>query len=54
MFTANTVAALSEALGMALPGSASPPATSARRVMYAIESGVALMNVIELGIKPGT
>ncbi len=52
MFTANTVAALSEALGMALPGSASPPAPSARRVMYAVESGVALMKVIELGIKP--
>ncbi len=52
MFTANTMAAIAEALGMALPGSASPPATSARRVMYAVESGVALMNAMELGIKP--
>jgi dihydroxy-acid dehydratase len=52
MFTANTMAAIAEALGMALPGSASPPATSARRIMYAVESGVALMNAMELGIKP--
>lgn len=52
MFTANTMAAMAEALGMALPGSASPPATSARRVMYARESGLALMRVMELGIKP--
>ncbi|MGC8606644.1 MAG: dihydroxy-acid dehydratase [Vulcanisaeta sp.] len=52
MFTANTMATLAETLGMALLGNASPPATSARRVMYAIESGAALMKAIELGIKP--
>ncbi|MDT7903577.1 MAG: dihydroxy-acid dehydratase [Caldivirga sp.] len=52
MFTANTMAAIAEALGMALPGSATPPATSARRVIYARETGLALMKVAELGIKP--
>jgi len=51
MFTANTVASLAEALGLALPGSASPPATSSRRAMFARKSGLALMNLMELGIR---
>ncbi len=52
LFTANTMATLSEALGIALPGSASPVATASRRAMYAYESGKALMRVLELGIRP--
>ena len=52
MFTANTMASIAEALGMALPGSASPVATSARRVKYAYDTGKALMSLIDLGIKP--
>ncbi|WP_069808044.1 dihydroxy-acid dehydratase [Vulcanisaeta thermophila] len=52
MFTANTMASIAEALGMALPGSASPTATSSRRVAYARETGFALLNLMELGIKP--
>ena len=52
MFTANTMAVIAETLGMALPGSATPPASSSRRIMYAIESGATLMNAMELGIRP--
>src|SRR3981081_4324191 len=39
MFTANTMASVSEALGMALPGSASAPAVDRRREDYAYETG---------------
>jgi dihydroxy-acid dehydratase len=52
MFTANTMAAVSEALGMALPGSASPPAVDRRREDYAYESGKAVVRLLELGIRP--
>lgn len=51
MFTANTMASISEALGMALPGSASAPAVDRRRDDYAYQSGVALMNLVEKGIR---
>jgi dihydroxy-acid dehydratase len=52
LFTANTMASISEALGISLPGSASPVATSAKRIWYARESGAAVMRLLELGIKP--
>jgi dihydroxy-acid dehydratase len=52
MFTANTMAAVSEALGMALPGSASAPAVDRRRDDYAYESGKAVVRLLELGIRP--
>jgi dihydroxy-acid dehydratase len=52
MFTANTMASASEALGMALPGSASPPAIDARRDGLAVESGRAVVRLLELGIRP--
>jgi dihydroxy-acid dehydratase len=52
MFTANTMASISEALGMALPGSASPPAVDPRREEIAYESGRAVMRLLELGIRP--
>ncbi|ABL87917.1 dihydroxyacid dehydratase [Pyrobaculum islandicum DSM 4184] len=52
LFTANTMAILSEALGLALLGSASPPATSARRKAYAVASGRAVLKAAELGITP--
>jgi dihydroxy-acid dehydratase len=52
MFTANTMAAASEALGMALPGSASPPAIDARRDGLATESGRAVVRLLEAGIRP--
>jgi dihydroxy-acid dehydratase len=52
MFTANTMAAISEAIGMALPGSASPPAVDRRRDDFAYESGVAVVRLLELGLRP--
>jgi dihydroxy-acid dehydratase len=50
MFTANTMASAAEALGMALPGSASPPAPDARRSDLATRSGEAVMALYEQGI----
>src|SRR6266581_2328154 len=50
MFTANTMASAAEALGMSLPGSASPPAPDRRRDGYAIRSGEAVVRLIDEGI----
>ena len=52
MFTANTMASISEALGMALPGSASPAAVDSRRDELAVQSGRAVIRLLELGIRP--
>ncbi|HRA01399.1 MAG TPA: dihydroxy-acid dehydratase, partial [Thermoflexales bacterium] len=52
LFTANTMASVSEALGMALPGNASPPAVDGGRKSVAFESGLALMNLVKRGIFP--
>jgi dihydroxy-acid dehydratase len=52
MFTANTMASISEALGMSLPGSASAPAVDRRRDDLAYESGKAVMELIRKGIRP--
>ncbi|MBW0115729.1 dihydroxy-acid dehydratase [Pseudonocardia abyssalis] len=50
MYTANTMASAAEALGMALPGSASPPAVDRRRDGIARASGEAVIGMIEKGI----
>lgn len=50
MFTANTMAAAAEALGMSLPGSASPPSPDSRRDDYAVRSGEAVVRLLEKGI----
>ena len=50
MFTANTMASVGEALGMSLPGSASPPSPDRRRDMYAHKSGEAVVNMLRQGI----
>jgi dihydroxy-acid dehydratase len=50
MYTANTMAAIGEALGLSLPGSAAPPAVDRRRDVYAVQSGEAVVNLIRLGI----
>ena len=50
MYTANTMAAVSEALGMSLPGSAAPPATDRRRDGYARRSGEAVIEMLRRGI----
>jgi len=52
MFTANTMASISEAIGMALPGSAAPPAVDRRRDDFAYESGRAVMRLLELDLRP--
>ncbi|HEX6256066.1 MAG TPA: dihydroxy-acid dehydratase [Euzebyales bacterium] len=52
MYTANTMAAAVEALGMSLPGSASPPAVDARREHLAVRSGRAVMSLLEAGVRP--
>ncbi len=52
MFTANTMASVSEALGMALPGSATPPAVDRRRDDDAFRSGQAVIGMLEAGIRP--
>src|SRR6516165_3963494 len=52
MFTANTMASVSEAIGMALPGSSSAPAVDRRRDDYAFETGKAVIRLLELGIRP--
>jgi dihydroxy-acid dehydratase len=52
MYTANTMAAVAEALGMSLPGSASPPAVDVRREVFARESGRAVVELLRGGIRP--
>jgi dihydroxy-acid dehydratase len=52
MYTANTMAAAAEALGMSLPGAASPPAVDYRREVLARESGIAAARLLELEITP--
>jgi len=50
MFTANTMSSIAEALGMSLPGSASPPAIDPRREVDARLAGEAVVGLIRLGI----
>ena len=50
MYTANPMASVAEALGMSLPGSASPPSADRRRDYFAHRSGEAVVNLLRLGI----
>ncbi|MEJ7635306.1 dihydroxy-acid dehydratase [Aeromicrobium sp.] len=50
MYTANTMAAAAEALGMSLPGSSAPPAIDSRRDAFAEESGKAVVELLRHGI----
>ena len=52
MFTANTMSSIAEALGMSLPGTASPPAIDTRRESDAERAGEAVINLTRLGIYP--
>ncbi|MDA7952399.1 MAG: dihydroxy-acid dehydratase [Nitrosopumilus sp.] len=52
MFTANTMASVAEALGLALPGSSGPPAEDGRRDEVARRSGEACARMLEAGIRP--
>ena len=51
-FTANTMACVAEAIGLALPGSSSPPATYESRDEFAVDSGKTIMKLINKKIKP--
>ena len=50
MFSANTMASMAEVLGLALPGSASPPSVDRRRLLIARASGEAVVRLAEQGI----
>ena len=50
MFTANTMSSIAEALGMSLPGSASPPAIDSRREVDARLAGEAVVGLLRSGI----
>ncbi len=52
LYTANTMAMMTETLGLALPGSASPPAVDGAKVKYAYETGKTLMDLLENDLKP--
>jgi dihydroxy-acid dehydratase len=51
-FTANTMACVSEAIGLALPGSAGTPAVYKDRDKFSVLSGQAVMNLLEKNIRP--
>jgi dihydroxy-acid dehydratase len=50
-FTANTMACAAEAMGMALPGSGSPPAVDVERDAFAVESGKQVMRLLERNLR---
>jgi dihydroxy-acid dehydratase len=52
LFTANTMACVSEAIGLALPGSAGAPAPYDSRDRYAEASGQAVMQLLQRNIRP--
>lgn len=52
MFTANTMSSIGEAIGMSLPGSASPPAIDDRRGSDAHRAGLAVVEMLRQGITP--
>lgn len=52
MFTANTMSSIGEALGLSIPGSASPPAVDRRRDDDARRAGEAVMNMLRTGLRP--
>jgi dihydroxy-acid dehydratase len=51
-FTANTMAMVSEGIGLALPGSAGAPAPYEDRDRFAVLSGIAVMDLVEKNIRP--
>lgn len=52
MYTANTMEAMAEAFGLALPGSATIPAVDVRRLHIAKESGEQIMRLVEQNLTP--
>jgi dihydroxy-acid dehydratase len=51
-FTANTMACVSEAIGLALPNSSGAPAPYESRDQYGVASGEAVMKLLEIGLRP--
>ena len=51
-FTANTMACVSEAIGLALPYSAGTPAPYEERDKYAYQSGITVMSLLKKNIRP--
>jgi dihydroxy-acid dehydratase len=51
-FTANTMAMVSEAIGLALPGSAGAPAPVEERDVYALRSGQAVVELLRRNLRP--
>src|SRR5688572_933949 len=51
-FTANTMACVAEAIGMALPGSGSAPAPDLTRDLFAEQCGRQVMTLLENNLKP--
>ncbi len=52
MYTANTMASISEALGMSLPGSATPPAESEERYKICFDTGKSIDHLLLNDLKP--
>jgi len=52
MFTANTMACLSEAMGMTMPGCATAPAVSSLKIRLARKSGERIVELIDENLKP--
>jgi dihydroxy-acid dehydratase len=52
MYTANTMASISEALGMSLPGSATPPAESEERYKICFDTGKSIDDLLMNDLKP--
>lgn len=52
LYTANTMACMTEAMGMSLPGCAAIPAVDAARLRIARETGEAILPLVKKGITP--
>jgi dihydroxy-acid dehydratase len=52
LYTANTMAIVSEALGLMIPGSSTIPAVDSRRLDAAYKTGLTIMKLIETGLRP--
>jgi len=52
MYTANTMATAIEALGMSLPYSSSSPADSKEKIQECVDSGAAMLKLLEMDLKP--
>jgi len=52
MYTANTMNCLMEALGMALPGNGTIPATDSRRIVLAMKAGKQIMALLKRNLRP--